>query len=344
MITPKNILIVRTDRIGDVILTIPLAEIIKKFYPQSKITFFIREYTKDLFYDHPFVDKIILLKQRNGKILFGDNLREIANNNFDVVLCVSPSFILSLILLFSKIKIRVGTGYRWYSFLFNRRINEHRKYGTKHELDHNVRLLKGMGIDFAPDESNVSFNIQTEDKNEQYISSLLKNQKLNSGLPTIIIHPGSSGSAIDLPISKFKQLAEMVAQQLNVNIIVTGSSKEKEICGYLSKNIDAHNFAGLLNLGELIVLIKNADLLIANSTGPIHIAAALGKNVIGFYPKIKACSVTRWGPYTKKKHIFSPTILCENCTRKQCQKLDCMNSIDVNKVFEKVKEIFSKLS
>ena len=50
---PKNILIVRTDRIGDLILTLPLAGLIKKQYPDARVSFLVREYTKNIVSNHP---------------------------------------------------------------------------------------------------------------------------------------------------------------------------------------------------------------------------------------------------------------------------------------------------
>ena len=100
--------------------------------------------------------------------------------------------------------------------------------------------------------------------------------------------------------------------------------------------------AGKYNLEGLVSLINQSDLMIANSTGPIHIAAALGKYVIGFYPKIVSCSPKRWGPYTNRKIIFSPAIDCTNCTREQCRKLNCMDSIDVKEVVSAAKKLLLK--
>ena len=97
-------------------------------------------------------------------------------------------------------------------------------------------------------------------------------------------------------------------------------------------------------MNEFIALLNNTDLLLANSTGPIHIAAALGKYVIGFYPKIVACSPKRWGPYTDKKVIFSPTIDCSDCNPKQCEKLNCMDSISPDEVIESAKNILSRIA
>ena len=89
----------------------------------------------------------------------------------------------------------------------------------------------------------------------------------------------------------------------------------------------------------LKALINKASVFISNSTGPMHIAAALGVHVIGFFPKILACSQKRWGPYTEKKTLFVPTIDCSNCTREQCEKLNCMNSINIGKVFDDTKTV-----
>ena len=93
---------------------------------------------------------------------------------------------------------------------------------------------------------------------------------------------------------------------------------------------------------ELMGLIGKSDIFVSNSTGTIHIAAALGSPVIGFYPKIKVCSAKRWGPYTEKSTIFEPAINCKNCTRKKCEKLQCMNTIDIASVTKRIKEICSE--
>jgi ADP-heptose:LPS heptosyltransferase len=129
----------------------------------------------------------------------------------------------------------------------------------------------------------------------------------------------------------------------NVTIIVTGSKSENELCKEFELNNSIINLSGKLELSSLIALIKNANLFISNSTGPLHISAAVGTHVIGFFPNIPECSQKRWGPYTEKKSIFVPLIDCANCTRKQCEKLNCMNSIDIGKVFDETKRVLKIL-
>ncbi len=336
MTPPKNILIVRTDRIGDVVLTLPLASIIKKHFPNSEITFLLRDYTKSLAANNPYIDDIITLKTENGKLKVAENIKQL-KNKFDTCIVAFPTFTLALILFLSRIKTRIGTGYRWYSFLFNKKIYEHRKFGERHELEYNVRLLQQIGIEENVNEENVEFNLQPANKNIQKIKNEFEKIGIDSSKKIIIVHPGSGGSAVDLPVSKLKNLVGRMACELECEILITGSENEKELCNLLVVNEKTKNVAGKFNLDELTALIDRSDLLIANSTGPIHIGAALGKNIIGFYPKVAACSPKRWGPYTNKKIIFSPSIDCKDCTHEQCVKLNCMDTINIDEVFDSVK-------
>ncbi len=341
MIEPKNLLVVRTDRIGDVILSLPLAELIKKHFPKCKVTYLLREYTECLAHNHPFIDSILLLKEANGNPLIFENVKMLRKYNFDSSVIVYPTFQTALIPFLSRIKNIIGTGYRSYSFLFNHKIYEHRKHAEKHELEYNVNLLKTFGITEAVSRDKVEFHLKVSEESKKKIENLLNETNIEPSKPIIIIHPGSGGSSIDLPISSFIKLVEMILEKLDVNLIITGMNSEKEICNQLIMNKSIKNFAGKLTLSELIALIDRSEVFVSNSTGPIHIAAALKKNTIGFYPKILSCSSKRWGPYSNKAQVFVPTIDCNNCTREQCERLNCMSSIKMDEVFSEVQNLLN---
>jgi heptosyltransferase III len=343
MITPENVLIVRTDRIGDVVLTLPMAKVLKEKYPSCKISFLLREYTAPLAENNRYVDDVISSNKKNGIFFLFENYKTLKNKKYDVCFIVSPSFSIALLFLLLGIKTRVGTGYRWYSFLFNKKVYVHRKYGEKNELEYNLDLLKQWGIKDTVEKSPSSFGIQPDSDALQKVKEVLRSEGINLTRPLIIAHPGSGGSAIDLPVDKFRELIALVAKELNADVILTGSKGEIELCASVVGTSDAKNFAGKFELKELIALISLCGLFIANSTGPLHIAAALGKHVIGFYPKILAASQNRWGPYTDKKNIFIPVVECQNCTRKQCEETNCMESIDVLNVFISIGKIYNLL-
>lgn len=336
----KNILIVRTDRIGDVVLTLPLTVIIKKHYPECKVSFLVRDYTKDILANHPFVDETIILKEENGRIVFFDNLKQITSRHYDACIVVNPRFTIALILFLSGIKKRIGTGYRLYSFFFNQKVFEHRKYAEKHEVEFNLSLLQKIGIKETASEENISYHLSIDNKSLEYADQILINEKIDSKKPLVIIHPGSGGSSIDLPVEKFIQLTKKIIDD-GFQVVITGNTKEIEICRRLVLSNKVKNLAGKFNLVQLIALISRSTVFISNSTGPIHIAAALGKFTVGFYPKILSCSKERWAPYTNKKLIYNPELDCKNCNRKQCEQLNCMESIDINVVYKDIKKILA---
>jgi lipopolysaccharide heptosyltransferase II len=342
MTEPKNILIIRTDRIGDVVLSLPLAGLIKKHYPECKVSFLLRNYTKEITEGHPHIDEVLILKEENGKISISGNVNQLKEKSFDSCIVVYPTLITALIVFLSGIRKRVGSGYRWYSFLFNQRVYEHRKYAEKHELEFNVNLLKKFEIEETVTADNVVFDLKINPAILKTVKETLTTSGVDLTKKLIIAHPGSGGSAVDLPLNKFAKIVSYLNRLEGVTVIITGSESDKEICDLVSGDTNVINLAGKFNLSELAALISLCSVFISNSTGPIHIAAAFGIFTIGFYPKILACSQERWGPYTTNKVIFLPEIDCEDCTREQCERLDCMNSINHEGVISEVKKEISK--
>ena len=343
MNSPEKILIVRTDRIGDVVLSLPMAELVKKKYPDCKVAYFIRNYTSSLIDGNPFVDEVIIAEESEGKILFVKNLRKIKSKKFDSCVVVNPTLNISLMMFLAGIKSRIGTGYRWYSVFFNQKVYEHRKYAEKHELEYNINLLSKVDIDKKDFSTEIKFYLKVDDKSSESISSILSDRGFKSGNKIVIIHPGSGGSSVDLPKEKLIEITRMLDELKNVTIVITGSKNELELCREFEVSETVINLSGQLDLSLLKALINKANIFISNSTGPMHIAGALGVYVIGFFPKILSCSQKRWGPYTEKKTIFLPTIDCSNCNREQCEKLDCMNSIDIGRVFDETKTVLKIL-
>lgn len=340
---PKNILIVRTDRIGDVVLSIPLAEIVKKKYPESKVTYFIRKYTRELLDGNSFIDEVIIADESDGKILFTENLKKIRSGHFDTCIVANPTLKITLMMYLAGINNRIGTGYRWYSVFFNKKVYEHRKFGDKHELEYNINLLSKLGIANKTIHEKINFHLQIGKNSSENINSILSQKGFKNWNRIIIIHPGSGGSSVDLPKEKLIELTRMLTTLEKVSVIITGSKSESELCKEFEITNSVINLSGQLDLSLLKALISKASIFISNSTGPMHIAAALGIHVVGFFPKILACSQKRWGPYTEKKTIYIPTLDCSDCTREQCEKLNCMNSIDVGKVFDETKKVLKIL-
>jgi ADP-heptose:LPS heptosyltransferase len=300
-----KIIISRTDKIGDIILALPLISECRRIYKNLKIYFLTSSIIKDLLEGYEDIDEIIYYDKLNT---FREKLKFIRRQKFDISISVFPRFEIALLFFLSGIKSRIGTAYRWYSFLFNKRVKEHRKKAEKHEAQYNLNLLKSIS-NKVKDELNFKFKYQPDER------TALRNKLLKYNLDIderyIIIHPGSKGSAIDLPAETLIQFArDFSAEYNNIKIILTGTSEERIISENFFNRINSPDnviiLNGEINLRELMILIDSSSLFISNSTGPIHIAGALNKRIIGFYPKTIPMNAERWGPLSVNTVILTP--------------------------------------
>ncbi len=328
----SNILVCRTDKIGDVILTLPVVNALRDFYPNSKITFLVSEYASEIVQGHRAIDEVMIYKPDESVFQLAKRLKQ---KKFDLAVVVFPVFKIALALWLTRVPVRVGTGYRFFSFLFNRKVFEHRKYAQKHEVEYNLNLIKHLGVEV----SEVKFDIFIPQSAFDKVKKVLAEHGLNEN-NYIIVHPGSKGSARDLKPSKFREIVKKLASE-GFKVVVTGSKDEKGLVKYVCDGIEnSFDFSGLFNLKELSALIKCASIFISNSTGPIHIASAVGTPVVGFYPPIKVMNPRRWGPYTNDKVVFVPDVQfeCKKCIGEKCKFYDCMDLINIDEVVKSVKE------
>jgi heptosyltransferase III len=335
----RKFLIVRTDRIGDVILTLPLVHVIKKYYPDAHITVLIKEYTSALFRNHPQIDNILYYDVDGEKLSVIDLLKSIRKNHFDIVFHAHPRPRLAFITWIAGIPTRVGTGYRWYSLFFNRKIFEHRKDGNHHELEYNLHLLRAIGLEVDDKGYQPFLPIQSLDR--ERVNKLLEENGIDKNDKLIILHPGSKGSSRDWSPENFGLLGNHLSHLPGVKIVVSGGSGEQNLVNQVKGMVGTNCIAlcDKFSLSEFGAFAERASLFISNSTGPIHVAAAVGTFVVGFYPQIPHLSAMRWGPYTSRKKIFTPQdkpLDCDKCFNKKYEECECMNSIEVKDVFESI--------
>jgi len=326
----QNILVVRTDRIGDVILTLPTIEALKSSFPSAHVTMLVRSYTSGLV--GGFADVILYDKAGTPKPFF-EMLSELHRGGFEAAVVAYPRFRIAFLLWLAGIPVRVGTGYRWYSFLFNRRVFEHRKTVEKHEAEYNLSLLKMLGCTI-PSKPEVRLVISELERaaalQVRRSSGILDNDHL------VLLHPGSGGSAHNWKPEHFSQLAAELSK-CGFRVVITGGTAESDLVQKVAQEAgnNVEPFVSTLSLKEFAAFIQTAHLFVANSTGPLHMAAAVGIPVIGFYPPIKVMSPQRWGPLSDKKIIFVPDpSKCPRCHGRACQGSDCMEQIDVSRVVQ----------
>ncbi len=336
----NRILVIRTDRIGDVVLSLPVVTTLRRQYPKAYIAMLVNPAVREIVEDHHDLDEV-LLDEGTGIRGFFELVRKIRLRKFDAAVLLHPTLRLAFALAAAGVPWRIGTGYRIYSFLFNKRVFEHRKGSLRHEVDYNLSLAGILGAD----SSGVDFNFPVSEEASWKIEKLFKEMRISSEKPIVVLHPGSRESALDWPVSYFAQLADYLVKKSNAQVIVTGGKGEEKVVSEVLKNVsgEIYGMVGRLNLKELAALLKKADLVVANSTGPLHIGVAVGTEVIGFYPPLTPASVRRWGPYRRETSAFVPNVPeCSRCIRSKCIHWNCMELITVEEVWKRADEKLKK--
>lgn len=296
-------LICRTDNIGDVILTLPLAIRAASVFGRASVYLYVKESVAPLLEGVGPGIKVVARKQN------APDKEVFRSLSPDIAIFALPEFGTALAAFRLGTKIRAGTAYRWYSFLYNLKVREHRKFADKHESVYNLNLLSAIT---GNDENNGIPERLLHSGTEELLKFRDKLQALGirTGDKYVVIHPGSRGSARDVSMEQIREFAgRLLVLCPSHRLVFTGTHSE---CGRVSEAIPAEqgertvNLCGKLELRELMMLIDGSELFISNSTGPAHIAGALNRNILAFYPNSVPVNATRWKPLGRNVTVMSP--------------------------------------
>jgi heptosyltransferase-3 len=315
-----NIIISRTDSIGDVVLTLPVAKFLKEFFPGIKIGFLGKNYTGPLIEACEYVDEFIELEDFLNKSV------TICGVPPQCILHVFPNKLVAKRVKKIKIPLRIGTTNRLYHWnTCNKLIKLGRKRSYMHEAILNLKLLKAFNInrDFSLEQIGESFGLTKIQPLNKTFENLTDNKKFN-----LIIHPKSQGSAREWGLQNFSALIQSLDKK-KYKIFISGTEKEKKILQPLFDEVgnEVTDITGTMNLTEFISFINACDGLVANSTGPLHIAAALGKCAYGIFPPLWPMNPTRWAPLGRNAKAFVIEKNCEDC-RNNAMECECIKKVD----------------
>ena len=309
-------------------LTLPFCAWLKECFPKATLVFLARGYTIpvvscfkpvdeildwDLIVNLPIAEKIGLLKA-------------------DCIVHLFPNKDVAALSKKAKTPYRIGTSHRIFHFLTcNYKVNFSRKNSSLHEAQLNFELARPFGLKRIPSLESIiaigthfSLPIKPTPK-------ALKNIDLSNA---IVLHPKSQGSAIEWPIEKYHALSEQLIQS-GKTVLITGTEKEGEmIRKQFSFSQHLIDLTGQLTLSELIALLAKVKVVVACSTGPIHIAAVLGTPTIALFSSRKPIHPGRWRPLGEKSKVLVFDENCQNCKNgKQCR---CLEEIPVELIIKQI--------
>jgi heptosyltransferase-3 len=344
----KRIILSRTDSIGDVILTLPMAGVLKKYLPGCAVIFLGKSYTRPVIEASENVDQFLDWDEIQMPDA-GDPVTRIKDLKADIIIHVFPDHNICKLARKAGIPLRIATSHRWFTPLYcNELLHFSRVNSELHEAQLNLKMLAPLGItaDFSLTEIPDFYGLtkvtsyEAIGNRQQAIGkrnpvSLIRNSS-SVIRNSLILHPKSKGSAREWGLENFSRLIELLPQE-KFKIYITGTVEDGILMkDFLQKNKDVvTDLTGKLTLSELISFIASCDGLIAASTGPLHIAAALGKFVLGLYAPMQPIYPKRWAPIGKNAdYLVFDKEGCTDC--KRSADCTCIRSIKPEDVASKL--------
>ena len=310
-----KILVIRNDKLGDFMLAWPALSLLKKQYPDSNVTVLIPSYTKAMADICPWIDDIILDDTRDSTISDAQHLSKVfKSHNFNISISLYSEMRTALAIWLARIPARYGPATKLAQIFLNKRTRQKRSLSLKPEYEYNVDLIRH----FISSNGDRPVDMQGPPYlkfDPQVITDLRKTYKTTHGIDSqvklVFIHAGSGGSAINLSLQQYAELAKKVYESGAVHFVLTAGPGELDIAIELSRlmtNTEHSIYESTNGIVSFSKFISICDLFISGSTGPLHIAGALNVNTAAFYPARRSATPLRWQTINdeKKRIYFSP--------------------------------------
>lgn len=294
MTTKPRIIISRTDKIGDLVLSIPSFYMARKMYPESCIAVLVRNYNAGIVRNLPFIDDVLVTDDD-----FSDLKKRMASFRADVFAALYSDMLTIKAAFASGAPFRTGPLSKPLSwFIYNKGIIQKRSRSVKNEAEYNLDIIKTLNPTLFAERYEIGGRIVCAKENITHAEEYLAKNGVKGKY--IIMHPFAGGSAKNLTETEYALLADKTAARLMAGsfLIMTASESDFDRLAALKNKITAKNvliYKNGVDILDLAALIEKAEVYVGGSTGPSHIAGNMRKKAVLIYPAKKSQSPVRWG-------------------------------------------------
>jgi len=310
-----KILIIRNDKLGDFILSLPSYKLLKTAIPDSEVHALVPNYTSELAKTYPYIDKAIIDPTSDSTLAQQYQLlKTLRSEKYDAIITLYSTTRIGLLSFASGAKYRLAPATKIAQIFYNHRLRQRRSKSLKPEYEYNIDLIKqylsdiNLTSSLPPQAPFLHFNdLDVEKLRENFYKKY--NIKQNNKL--IFVHPGTGGSATNLSLKQYADLIESLNISNTLSFVITAGPGELENSTELSQlikntpHVVYHSIEGIVHFSKLI---QCCDLFVSASTGPLHIAGALNRPTAAFYQRRRSATPLRWQTLNseEKRLAFTP--------------------------------------
>jgi heptosyltransferase-1 len=335
---PRRIAIIKPSALGDILNALPVLSALRRRFPQAHLAWIINQGYAPLLASHPDLDELIPFDRSSlhggwfsGSIAFIRFLRQLRRQQFDLAIDIQGLLRSGLMTLATGAAVRLGLatareGARW---CYTHRIDD--IDGVGHAVDRCWRVAEAMQtgaskrfrLPIAPDARTWALD---------RLHSLPR--------PWIAVGAGARWLTKRWPPDHFAELLRRAQQHSGGTAIFIGAADEADVSRQVAAGLTGAtcDLTGQTTLPQLAALLAEADVLVANDTGPLHLAVALGRPVVAPYT---CTQVALNGPYGQFHRAVETTVWCKGSYRRRCDRLECMAELTPDRLWPLLFEVLA---
>ncbi|WP_417527176.1 glycosyltransferase family 9 protein [Marinomonas shanghaiensis] len=334
----NKILVVRNDKIGDFVLALPAIQAIKNAFPDATLIALVPDYTKDIAQSFAWIDDIIVDPKdpKNKKAL----VTELKKHKFDAVICLFSDTYNATVVRQAKIPVRVAPSTKWVQFLYTHTLSQRRSKSLKPEFEYNLDLAHYF-IEVLGGKTQKAMLPMFSYASEELTKQLNKLHAIGISIDRKLcfVHPVTGGSSNTLTQDQWVQLIVFLDRLDCFHFVITAGPGESPVSQALVsalQGVVSHVSLYDKNDGiaDFMRSIATADLFVAGSTGPLHIAGSMDVPTIGFYPSKRSAKPLRWKTLNSEGRWLPFTTIDPGSS---------LTDLDVTNLFEEIKVWYTNL-
>ena len=340
----KRVLIVRLDRIGDVLLSTPVIKAVRDACPKAYIAVMARRHAKEILEGNPYLNEVIIYEKTGRERGFFRNLsfiRNLRRKKFDVALILHPTSRTHLLISLAGIPVTIGYNKKW-GFLLSKKIPHTKHYGLKHEIEYVLDMMRYTGVEPKSASMHMPINSRSEDR----VTAYFRVKGIGKDDLCIAVNPGASCISKRWSPEKFARAAGRLVEKYGAKVIILAGKDDKVLGDKVASLLDKNciNLSGKTTIGDVASVLRRVKLFISNDSGPVHIASAVGTPVIAIFGRSdRGLSPRRWGPTGERDIVLHKDVGCVECLAHKCAKgFKCLEAVTVEDVVTAAGKILGK--